>query len=88
MASIQAFKGTCSGCEATWTGAKICHCAACHRSFSVLAWFDFHRSRGKCRDPLTLTVSSGKDGPQVPAMKINRYGVYVGAAPNARFTED
>jgi hypothetical protein len=38
---------------------------------------------------LTLTVSSGKDGPQVPAMKINRYGVYVGAAPNTRtFPED
>lgn len=78
----------CGGCEATWTGRNVCHCAGCHNTFSVLTWFDYHRKYGKCKDPATLTIRSGKDGPRVVAMKLNEHGVWVGAVPNPRFQED
>lgn len=54
----------CGGCDATWTGTSICHCANCHRTFSGLGHFDAHRSqygeRGSCIDPATLTAQGGK----------------------------
>lgn len=78
----------CGGCEATWTGLKMCHCAGCHQTFSVLTWFDSHRVRGKCKPPDEIKVKSGKDGPLVQAMKLNEYGVWVGAVPNPRFLDE
>jgi hypothetical protein len=54
---------TCGGCDARWTGQSVAHCAACHRSFSVNAHFDLHRSpkgeHGTCLDPATITDSDG-----------------------------
>lgn len=41
----------CPRCDATWTGLAVCHCGACHRTFSGLTLFDAHRRGGKCADP-------------------------------------
>jgi hypothetical protein len=38
----------CGGCDTRWTGANVCHCAACHRTFTGVSGFDRHRVRGVC----------------------------------------
>lgn len=63
-------KKTCA-CGATWTGQRMCHCAACHRTFSGLTTFDDHRhyldgtdERG-CRDDVWLAehdITPREDG--------------------------
>lgn len=70
---------TCGGCSNTWTGIKVCHCAGCHRTFSVLSWFDRHRTRGKCLNPASITVSEEDTR---PAMKLDAHGKWVGALAN------
>ena len=48
---------TCGGCDNTWTGLTMCHCARCHRTFSGIRLFDTHQTRAaKCLDPLMLSV--------------------------------
>jgi hypothetical protein len=46
---------TCGGCDATWTGLNVAHCAACHETFSTARLFDEHRSadgeHGSCLRP-------------------------------------
>lgn len=46
----------CGGCDADWGQAtKVCHCAACHETFTTVANFDRHRDRrgehGSCKNP-------------------------------------
>jgi hypothetical protein len=41
---------TCA-CGAAWTGALICHCAACHLTFTAIRCFDAHRRGGRCATP-------------------------------------
>lgn len=80
---------TCKGCEASWTGLKMCHCGACHRTFSTVRLFDKHRSpvgdHGSCKDPSTITTRVGDPvmvlaggvwrGPAMTeAQKIAKYG--------------
>lgn len=72
----------CGGCAATWTGLKVCHCAGCHETFSVVSWFDRHRVRGKCINPARVLVSE-EDGR--PAMKKDTHGKWVGAIPNPKY---
>lgn len=54
----------CGHCDATWSGARTCHCGGCHESFAGLALFDQHRSqygeRGACLDPASLTSGTGE----------------------------
>lgn len=38
------YTGTCGGCRTWWRGAKICHCAACHLTFTSIGGFDAHRT--------------------------------------------
>lgn len=35
----------CEHCGQHWTGQKVCHCAACHLTFTAVGGFDFHRTR-------------------------------------------
>jgi hypothetical protein len=93
--ATQAKKGTsglrhtCKGCDASWTGLKMCHCSACHQTFSTVALFDRHRSfegqHGSCRDPATLIDRKGNPvmvltggvwrGPQMtPEQKAAKFG--------------
>jgi hypothetical protein len=39
---------SCGGCEQRWTGVNVCHCAACHRTFTGVSGFDTHRRGGAC----------------------------------------
>jgi hypothetical protein len=54
---------TCSGCPATWTGVRACHCCRCHTTFAGVALFDAHRTqygeRGTCRRPADMVMTSG-----------------------------
>lgn len=47
-------KATCSKCPAEWTGATMCHCSACHETFTGITLFDAHRIRGACADPAAV----------------------------------
>lgn len=40
-------------CEAVWSGSRVCHCSACHYTFSSLGGFDQHRPP-ECRTPQEL----------------------------------
>lgn len=41
-------------CEAgPFGGSRICHCAACHETFSGVYAFDTHKLMEGCRDPET-----------------------------------
>lgn len=57
-------EATCGGCDARWDArTAVCHCGACHRSFSGVEWFDRHRSaageHGSCLDPAAVRVKTG-----------------------------
>lgn len=72
--------GTC-GCGATWTGAKMEHCAECHETFSGTRSGDRHRTgehhifRGPLRRRcLTADEMRGK------GMVQNERGVWVSKA--------
>lgn len=47
---------TCAGCDTTWTGLAVAHCAACHLTFGSVAGFDKHRVSGRCRSEYELTA--------------------------------
>ena len=53
-------------CGARWhqRGEQTCHCASCHRTFSSLSAFDWHRvvegDDRVCRDPAPATRPSGE----------------------------
>jgi hypothetical protein len=49
------WRATCSGCDSSWTALGLCHCSACHQSFSGLTLFDLHRVGGHCLHPSALT---------------------------------
>jgi hypothetical protein len=55
----EAALGSCYGCKATWTGYRICHCAACHMTFTAVGGFDAHRigrdDARRCLTPAELT---------------------------------
>lgn len=34
---------SCKGCDSTWTGLRMAHCASCHETFSTPGNFDAHR---------------------------------------------
>lgn len=54
---------TCGGCDATWTGTRPCHCAACHNTFSGLQHFDRHRyANHGCIDPATIPGIEYRNG--------------------------
>jgi hypothetical protein len=68
---------TCGGCAATWTGFKVAHCSACHRTFTTPAGFDQHRARrydtttgervmvrdyGRCYDPADTGMTRNDRG--------------------------
>lgn len=44
---------SCGGCTVELgIGTRICHCSACHETFSVVSNFDKHRTKtGKCLNP-------------------------------------
>ncbi len=58
----------CNGCDATWTGLAMTHCAAdgCHETFSTLRNFDAHlKSWGERtihRDPTEVGLVKGQRG--------------------------
>ena len=79
---------TCSGCDSTWTGLKICHCAGCHISYSVEKWFVKHQVRGKCLPPSAVKLPGPDPGTFIPALKLNAFNVWVGAVANPRFTKE
>lgn len=77
-------KATCRGCDATWSGLNICHCSVCHITTSCIKNFDLHRVRDKCVDPATITRKQKGTGELVPALKLNKHGVWVGTSDEAR----
>lgn len=58
----------CSGCANTWTGALVCHCASCHRTFTGIRAFDIHRTGGICNDPSQVLTKTGEHR-LIPASK-------------------
>jgi len=57
----------CPRCPAVWYGVEsICHCGACHHTFSGRELFDRHRdphgAHGHCRDPADLPDFHWRDG--------------------------
>ena len=50
---------TCEGCDHTWTGLLIAHCAACHETFTTVQGFDRHRDSDHCRRPKFARRSDG-----------------------------
>lgn len=67
---------TCSGCTTTWSGLNICHCSACHRTFTILRWFDAHRANGgACADPVGLKHETGSRIGQ-PLMRLSERGFW------------
>lgn len=41
---------------------RLCHCGACHRTFSGVSTFDMHRFRGVCYEPterFQMTLKGG-----------------------------
>jgi hypothetical protein len=53
-------------CGAAWWGVVMCHCAACHLTFTNIRAFDAHRHDGGCLSP----------GQCKPALTEVRPGVY------------
>lgn len=49
---------SCGKCPARWSGAKFCHCRACHRTFTTPANFDRHLT-GKPDRPVCNSVTQG-----------------------------
>lgn len=49
---------TCGGCDSSWTGLSMAHCAAdCHQTFGSAANFYRHRKHGKCRPPQDIGLA-------------------------------
>lgn len=49
----------CGGCDISFTGTELAHCASCHETFSGYIHFDHHRKRllpKKQRDPGSMSV--------------------------------
>jgi len=42
------YKPRCRTCGTTWTGQAVCHCGACHESFTSLSAFDAHQIGEHC----------------------------------------
>lgn len=57
------------GCcpELRFYGLKICHCAACHRTFSGPRGFDAHQGSSGCREPKELGMVERGDVWRWPA---------------------
>jgi hypothetical protein len=85
-------KASCGGCDRTWTGLLICHCAACHETFSCIDHFDAHRAAGRgsrpgyCLTPDMIRRTTGRWAGEF-LLKLNRHGVWVGVEPT-RFPKD
>lgn len=71
-------KNTCSNCATQWVGLNLCHCTVCHRTFTILRWFDIHRSGGVCADPAGLKHESGRYAGQ-PLMRLSESGFWTDA---------
>lgn len=70
-------------CGARWSARALCHCAACHRSFSALQAFDRHQRTGPgrevaCLDPAAAGLAL-RDG--VWRQPGSRPAFWAGAAP-------
>lgn len=52
----------CSHCDARWTGANVCHCSGCHRTFGGLGGFEKHRKDYTCTDPSTVGMTQNQHG--------------------------
>lgn len=50
----------CNGCDNGWTGAMVCHCCVCHRTFTGFRAFDTHRVGAVCNDPETILTKTGE----------------------------
>lgn len=46
----------CKDCGRQWTGQEVCHCTACHETFSTEDNFDGHRKHGRCAKPRKVIV--------------------------------
>jgi len=69
----------CASCSAVWTAiSRICHCGACHETFSTVSLFDMHRLRGDCLDPAGLTRGSESKDAGEPLMRRDKRGIWVG----------
>lgn len=42
---------SCRGCDTKWIGLRVCHCSACHVTFTGVTTFDMHQVRGRCKHP-------------------------------------
>lgn len=88
---------SCKECEEQWTGLKMAHCSqpSCCQTFSCVAHFDAHRKpisvRGNShRGPMSKCVdpSSLLDKNDLPLLKQNDRGVWVGAHERPEETDD
>lgn len=52
---------SCGRCARRWSGQAMCHCSACHETFSSVSSFDSHRSRGECLDPSKIKKLARKE---------------------------
>ena len=50
---------SCGGCDHRWSGLQLCHCAACHETFTTINAFDRHRDTDRCRRPKFAKRSDG-----------------------------
>ena len=73
----------CNGCDASWSGFNIAHCAACHKTFGGVSGFDKHRAgskdktrrAGECSDPAEI------------GLVLNAHGTWVTPSDGADFGE-
>lgn len=63
----------CPGCDIKLGATRVCHCAACCETFSVLVHFDRHRRNGQCLDPSTIRTQEGQ-----PLLRLDKRGYWVG----------
>ena len=54
--------GTCSGCDARWTGTRPCHCSRCHQTLAGIGMFDAHQTKAGCKTPQESGATRLADG--------------------------
>lgn len=67
----------CAECEKSWTGARNCHCVACHETFSSESSFSLHQGAIEgCRDPREMVTKAGD-----PRLVLSERGVWTAPGP-------
>ncbi len=59
---------TCAACGDSWTGRNLCHCSACHQTFTGITAFDRHRvgdhfaGTRRCTEPAEVQLLRNHNG--------------------------